>query len=183
MSLIFLFSTSRWCILLFSQVCSLHPVFGSRPFNQPADGGVLSLGYDFKAGGKISCCCVTFSATNNLCLAIHLSTSHPVSVRLSASLMDSTRANSQVVCSVAAHGVRRQLFGLFPLRAQCGILQLSLHSSDLVIFKPVTWRTPGICRMLWKPQVSLLDEKKKKKLVLHCQTGGNEIAGGSLSLC
>lgn len=109
--------------MLSSRVRSLHPLVGARPFNQPTDGGVLSSGYDFKAGGKISCCCLTFSATNNLCLAIHLSTSHPVSVRLSASLMDSTRANGQVVCSAATHGVRRQPFGLFLLRAQCAILQ------------------------------------------------------------
>lgn len=87
------------------------------------------MGYDFKASGKISHCCLTFSATNNTCLAIHLSKSHPVSGRLLALVMDSTWARSQVLCSAGMHGLRQQPFAFHsgPDTASCNFFLYSRH--------------------------------------------------------
>lgn len=89
---------------------SLDAQFGACIFNQPADRG-MRLSYDFKAGSKVPLCCPTFFATNNTCLAIHLSKSHPVSGWLSVLVMDNRSAKSQVFCSVGVHGFRQQPFG------------------------------------------------------------------------
>lgn len=116
-----LIAESQWCSngfpgsrvhsSLHSSVAEMHYLLLAF-WISPADGGGYGLSYDFKAGGKISHRCLTFSTTNNTCLAIHLSKSHPVSGWLLVSVMDSRRAKSQVLCSVGTHGVTV----LFPLQ-------------------------------------------------------------------